>query len=136
MPLVLDASITASWAFKDEAHPEAAEALGRLRSDEAHVPGLWWFEVRNTLLMGERRGRIDEAGTAAFLGDLALLAIVPDRAPNESQVLSLARQNRLTVYDAAYLELAQRRSLPLATLDTALRKAAAAVGVPLLGSEA
>ncbi len=133
MPFVLDASITASWVFSDEAHPVANDALERLRSDEAHVPALWWFEVRNTLLVGERRNRIDERGTLAFLDDLRLLGIVLDRVPDEARLLTLARQHNLTVYDAAYLELAQRQDLPLATLDKALRNAAAAVGVALVG---
>ena len=58
MPFVLDASIAACWAFEDEDHPVAAAALDRVRSDEARVPSLWWFEVRNTLMVNERRGRL------------------------------------------------------------------------------
>ena len=129
MPFVLDASITVSWAFKDKANVEAARALTRLRSDQARVPGLWWFEVRNSLLMGERRGRIQEAESSAFLADLGKLAIAVDRGPDENRTLSLARQHRLTVYDAAYLELAEREGLALATLDAALLRAATAAGV-------
>ncbi len=136
MSFVLDASVTASWAFKDEGHPDAAEALARLRSAAARVPSLWWFEVRNTLVVNERRGRISEAETAVFLSDLGRLAITLDRAPDEARTLSLARQHRLTVYDAAYLELAGREGLPLATLDTALRQAATAVGISLLAQAA
>jgi predicted nucleic acid-binding protein len=96
------------------------------------VPGVWWFEVRNSLVVNERRGRLSETETAAFLRNLAQLSIHIDRDPAEASVLSLARQHRLTVYDAAYLELAQREGLALATLDTALRQAASAIGVPLL----
>jgi hypothetical protein len=67
MPFVLDASIAACWAFEDEDHPRAALALERILTDEARVPGLWWFEVRNVLLVNERRGRISEVATASFL---------------------------------------------------------------------
>lgn len=133
MPFVLDASIAASWAFRDEEHPEARQALARLRTDEARAPALWWFEVRNTLVVNERRGRLREGDTAAFLRDLACLPIGLDHAPDEAAVLALARQHRLTVYDAAYLELARREGLPLASLDGALRGAAAACGVALFG---
>ena len=93
------------------------------------MPAVWWFEIRNTLLVGERRGLIDEAGTLAFLDDIRRLGVVLDREPDEIRLLSMARQNRLTIYDAAYYKLAKRQDLPLATLDKALRQAAAAVGV-------
>lgn len=132
MPFVIDASIAACWAFQDEDHPIASLALERVRNDEARAPGLWWFEVRNTLVMSERRGRITEAGIAAFLRVLDRLGVIIDSAPDEAAVLSLARQHRLTVYDAAYLELAQREGIILATLDTALANAARALQVSLL----
>lgn len=133
MPFVLDASITACWAFEDEDHPIAALALARIRTDTALVPSLWWFEVRNTLIMSERRGRITEADTAAFLRDLTRLGVTVDRAPGESDVLALCRRRRLTVYDASYLELARRERLTLATLDTDLIRAARAENLALLG---
>ena len=132
MPFVLDASIAACWAFEDENHPAAALALERIRTDEALVPGIWWFEVRNTLVVNERRGRLSEADTAIFLRGLSRLGVTLDRAPEESTVLALARTHRLSVYDASYLELAQRERLPLATLDHDLRKAARAAGTALL----
>ncbi|HWK45521.1 MAG TPA: type II toxin-antitoxin system VapC family toxin [Stellaceae bacterium] len=132
MPFVIDASIAACWAFKDEDHPIATLALERIRSDEARAPSLWWFEVRNTLIVNERRARLTEADTAAFLRGLSRLGVTVDRAPNEATVLTLARRHRLTVYDAAYLELAQRDGVPLATLDAALANAARADRVPLL----
>jgi predicted nucleic acid-binding protein len=132
MPFVLDASIAACWAFEDENHPAAALALERIRADEALVPGIWWFEVRNTLIVNERRGRLSEADTAIFLRGLSRLGVTIDRAPEESAVLALARTHRLSVYDASYLELAQRERLPLATLDQDLRKAARAAGTALL----
>ena len=133
MALVLDASITACWAFQDEDHPDARLAFHQMRSEEAVVPCLWWFEVRNILVVNERRRRIAESETAAFLLSLSRLRIRIDRAPDEGAVLRLARTYRLSVYDAAYLELAQRRGLPLATLDKELREAASAEGVILLG---
>jgi predicted nucleic acid-binding protein len=133
MPFVLDASIAACWAFEDEDHSIAALALERIRADEARVPSLWWFEVRNTLIVNERRGRLTESDTAAFLRGLARLGVTVDRSPDEVDVLTLARQRRITVYDAAYLELARREGAPLATLDTALATAARAELVPLLG---
>ena len=132
MPFVLDASIAACWAFEDEGYPAATLALERIRTDEARVPSLWWFEVRNTLIVSERRGRLAEADTAAFLRGLSRLWVTVDRSPDESAVLTLARKHRLTVYDASYLELAQREALPLATLDADLARAARAETVPLL----
>ena len=128
MPFVLDASITACWAFEDEDHPTAATALERLRTDEGCAPNLWWFEVRNTLIVNERRKRLTENDTAMFLRGLARLGVTIDRSPEEAGLLALARQHRLTVYDAAYLELALRRNLPLATLDEQLLRACKAAG--------
>jgi predicted nucleic acid-binding protein len=132
MAFVLDASITACWAFQDEDHPDAALALDRMRTEEAVVPCLWWFEVRNILVVNERRRRIGESDTAAFLLNLSRLRVRLDRLPEGDAVLRLARTHRLSVYDAAYLELAQREGLPLATLDADLRRAAAEEGLALL----
>lgn len=133
MPFVVDASIALAWAFADEDDPIASAALDRIRTDEALVPSIWWFEIRNTLVINERRGRLTEADTAAFLRTLARLAVTVDRQPGEAEVLALARRHRLSVYDAAYLELAQRETLPLATLDRALINAAQAERVSLVG---
>jgi predicted nucleic acid-binding protein len=132
MPFVLDASIVHDWAF-DELHPTANTARERLRIEAAVAPSLWWFEVRNGLVMAERRGRVTEQQTANFLREILRLAITLEGSPNEISILDLARRYRLTVYDAAYLELAIRRALPLATLDTALMRAARAEAVPLVG---
>jgi predicted nucleic acid-binding protein len=133
MPFVLDASITACWAFDDEDHPVAALALDRIRTDEARVPSLWWFEVCNTLIVNERRGRLTEADVSAFLRGLSRLGVTVDRELDEASVLMLARRHRLTVYDASYLELANRESLPLATLDTDLAAAARKERLQLIG---
>ncbi|MCF3948931.1 type II toxin-antitoxin system VapC family toxin [Acidiphilium sp. AL] len=134
MPFILDASIAACWAFDDEDHPVAAHALERIRVDAALAPSLWWFEIRNTLIVSERRGRLVEADTATFLRELSRFGVMIDRTPQEATILTLARQHRLTVYDASYLELAQREAVPLATLDSNLRKAAAALDITLLGA--
>ena len=134
MGLVLDASVAACWAFDDEDHPLAARALDRLRAEPALVPALWWFEVRNVLVVNERRDRLTEAVTAAFLRAVARLDIAIDRTPDSAAVLALARAHRLSVYDAAYLELAQRAAAPLATLDAALARAARDEGVALIGT--
>ena len=132
MAFVLDASIAACWAFQDEDHADAALAFQRMRTEEAVVPCLWWFEVRNILVVNERRRRIAESDTAAFLLNLSRLRVRIDRLPEGDAVLRLARTHRLSVYDAAYLELAQREGLLLATLDAGLRRAAAEAGVALL----
>ena len=132
MPFVIDASVAACWAFEDEDHPVAAIALERIRADIARAPALLWFELRNILIVNERRKRLTEADTAGFLRSFARLGLTIDRSPDGEDVLALARQRGLTVYDAAYLELARRESFALATLDVALAKAARAEGVALL----
>ena len=136
MPFVLDASVALAWAFADESDPRATAALARIRTDEGLVPSIWWFEIRNTLVVNERRGRLTEADAAAFLRTLSRLAVTIDRQPGEAEVLALARRHRLSVYDAAYLELAQRDSVPLASLDRELIGAARAERVPLVGEAA
>ena len=133
MPFVLDASAAVCWAFRDEEHPHAAAALTRIRTDQAVVPSLWWFEVRNILVVNERRKRIAESETTRFLRDLARLPIRVDRFPDEAGVLRLARTHRLSVYDASYLELALREAIPLATLDAELAAAARAEQTRLIG---
>jgi predicted nucleic acid-binding protein len=134
MALVLDASITLAWAFQG-VDPTANEARERLRQEDAVVPSLWWFEVRNGPVMGEHRGLLTEQRTGRFLRDLTRLAIISDGIADGPAVLTLARHRRLTVYDAAYLEVAVRRDLPLATLDGELARAAQAEQVALIGAE-
>jgi predicted nucleic acid-binding protein len=134
MPFVLDASIAACWAFPDEQDPRADAALARIRIEDAVVPSLWWFEVRNILVVNERRKRIKESATNSFLRELARLRIRVDREPEEDAVLRLARAHRLSVYDASYLELAIREAIPMATLDSQLAAAATAEGIELIGA--
>jgi predicted nucleic acid-binding protein len=132
MPFVLDASVAACWAFDDEDHPSARKALDRLQWDEAVVPTLWWLEMRNVLVVSERRGRIDTIKTHGFLRELSRLPITPDHEPAEAVMMDAARTHRLSVYDAAYLELADRLAAPLATLDDRLARAAQAMRVTII----
>ena len=110
----------------------ADAAMDRLPEDHAVVPALWWFEVRNILIVNERRGRIDSADSDMFLNDLASLPICVERDLHERLVVVLARKHRLTAYDAAYLDLAVRSTVPIATLDRALAEAAQAEGLELV----
>ena len=131
---VLDHSMVMAWSFEDETDEYAEAVLDRLAITRAVVPALWPLEVANALLMGERRKRSTEAETIKWTGILKSLPIVIDGETNAhawSDTLTLARGHNLTAYDAAYLELAIRRSLPLATIDGKLKLAAKTVGVAL-----
>lgn len=135
MAFVLDASVTLGWCFGDEENAYAHRVLRRLADDSALVPEIWLLEVANGLLFAERRGRISAADVAQVHGALAALPIEFDDLTLEralAAVLHLARAHRLSAYDAAYLELAMRQGLPLATQDGALRAAAENVQVPAL----
>ena len=134
MSFVLDASVSACWAFADESHPAAGAAFSRIQAADAVVPALWWFEIRNILIVNERRGRISEQDTGLFLRAVAQFRIRIDRSPEQADVLSMARVHSLSVYDAAYLELARREKLSLATLDRHLAAAARSAGIPLVGA--
>lgn len=135
MNLVLDASVTLAWCFEDEGGEYAVGVLESLREKEAVTASLWPLEVTNGLVTAERRGRLGRADAAQFVRLLLSLPIVIDpvarRRPFES-TYGLARTRGLTTYDAAYLELAIRLGIPLATLDGRLRDAAAEEGVELL----
>jgi predicted nucleic acid-binding protein len=131
---VLDGSVTMAWYFADESNPYADSVLSDLESARALVPSLWTLEVANTVLVGERRKRSTEAQAAAWLGILETLSIEVDGETTShawSSTLALARSQNLSAYDAAYLELAMRRGLPLATLDAKQKNAALAVGVAI-----
>lgn len=135
MAFVLDASVTMTWCFINETTPYTLEILNRLRTEGATVPTLWPLEVANTLLVGERRRRVTEAEIVTFVQTLQALTITVDDAAVTNAwgpVLALGRAQGLSAYDAAYLELAMRQGLPLATIDTRLSAAAARVGVPLV----
>jgi len=132
---VLDTSVTMAWCFRDEATPFTKMVFGLLAADGLIVPGIWPYEVGNTLLMGERRGRLTEADSASFIQAILSFPIAVDDQPMAAtmpRVVTLGRQLGLTAYDASYLDLAIRRRLPLATQDARLRDAAARVGVDLI----
>ncbi len=135
MPLVIDTSMTLSWCFTDETTPYTQSVLETLRQSYAEVPALWLIEVRNVLLMNERRGRVTVQGSKEFLETLSILDIRFDFGEpslTDEEVLTLARRHRLTAYDATYLELAKRKGLLLATFDKDLLKAAPLEGVALV----
>jgi predicted nucleic acid-binding protein len=134
--LVLDASVAVAWCFPDESTPFTEGVLDLLASGtEAITAAIWPFEVANALLMGERRKRISVAQVTTVLQRISSLPITIDPIRTDTafgQILSVARQEQLTEYDAAYLELALREGLPLATLDNGLRRAARNAGVGLI----
>jgi predicted nucleic acid-binding protein len=127
MTFVVDASVTISWYLAEGAGSSGELAFERLGAAGATAPVLWWFEVRNALVVNERRGRLDMVATVAILGHLESLPIRLDVDQDGDAVLALARGHRLTVYDAAYLELALRLNVPQ------LVRAARAARVALLG---
>ncbi|MEA2953576.1 MAG: hypothetical protein QOJ96_3096 [Alphaproteobacteria bacterium] len=135
--LVLDSSVTIAWYVPDE-HGEATNSLlDRVTTHGAVVPFHWQLEVGNALLLAMRRRRISSQLRSEALAQLVDLQISQDDRTLEqawSSSLELADTHRLTLYDACYLELAQRRGLPLATLDHDLRAAAKALGLELLGA--
>jgi predicted nucleic acid-binding protein len=129
---VLDGSVTLAWLFHDEKDPYADAILAKVPDLEMLVPRLWHLEVANVLLAGERRKRCTQADTRAWLSYLSALPILVDDATEGrawSDTIGLARQQDLSEYDAAYLELALRMGVPLGSLDPKLRTAAQAVGV-------
>jgi predicted nucleic acid-binding protein len=131
---VLDNSVTMTWCFPDESDNYAETVLKSLPRAVASVPSLWPLEVANILLVGERRRRISQADSAAFVRLLQGLPIQIDADTSDQAMtasLDLARAQGLSVYDATYLELSLRRGIPIATLDQKLRTAATALGVPL-----
>ena len=130
--VVLDASTVLSWCLGDEDDALADRAMQRTIDQGAVVPGIWWYELRNALVVNERRGRIGAEEVRGSLADLAEMRISFDTDHDGGVVLDLARRHGLSVYDAAYLEVAARRALPIASLDLRLRQAAAASRIALL----
>ncbi len=132
--LVLDASAALAWCFDDELTPRAEALLRDVRAAGALVPGHWPVEVANALLVAERRQRLHRDAVDALVRLLASLPIDVDHSASAlgSTLVPLAREQSLTVYDVAYVELARRSGLPLATLDSAMARAARHLGIPLL----
>lgn len=129
---VIDASILAAFALADERQPSAVGAIERLRNETALAPSLLFFELRNVLLVSERRKRLTPDETEELLRIVARLPIKSDADCDEKRLMPLARKHQLTAYDAAYLELALRKDVALATLDAELERAARAEGVALV----
>ena len=132
---VPDCSAAVAFLFEDETSPEADALLDRLKKDKATVPALWRLEVGNVLAGAERARRISDSQLIAYVEIIRNLPIVTDDATDERalrEVLALARNERLTTYDAAYLELSLRLNIPLATKDAQLASAARDLGVNII----
>jgi predicted nucleic acid-binding protein len=132
MPFIVDASVAAAWVLPDEDDPQAEAALSLLERDDGLVPDLFWHEVRNTLVVAERRQRITAVDMLPALIRLESLLVTTIRYGDHSTIISLARKHRLTTYDATYLALALTKELPLTTLDTRLQQAALAEKLPAM----
>lgn len=117
MPIVLDVSVAASWHFPDESEPVADRALEMILTEGAIVPAHWWFELRNTFLVGERRGRLTAVETGFALDLIDRLPIEYHPLSRSDDIFDLARKHRLSFYDAVYLDLAKGTGAILATLD-------------------
>jgi predicted nucleic acid-binding protein len=136
MALVLDSSVALAWVYTDELTPATLRLSQSVGKTGAWAPSIWRLEVANSLFFSMRRGRIDATFRDQAIIDLTRLKISIDTATDEhawTATLVFSDRFKLTLYDACYLELAQRRELPLATLDKDLRKAAKALDIPLLG---
>ena len=136
MSLVLDASIALAWVYSDERNDAVEGVLEEVLRAGASVPAIWRLDVGNSLELSVRRGRIDRTYRDAALSDLSSLNIVVDAETSQqawSSTMALAEHFGLTLYDAAYLDLAERLASPLASLDNELRAAGQAMAIPLLG---
>ncbi len=134
-PYVLDVSLTMAWLFEDEATDAGWQLLDRAIRTGVTVPSIWAYELANVLFVAERRDRVTPAQSSAFLSRLDGLRIDIEATPSSrllTVVLPLARSTGLAIYDAAYVDLAQRLALPLATKDRRMAEAAASLGIPLL----
>jgi len=138
LSLVLDSSVTLAWIFGDETTLALERIFDEVAERGAVVPSLWRLEVASCLTVALRRGRVAEGFGRAALADLSQLDIVVDahtEANAWSDTQELAERFGLTLYAAAYIELASRRALPLATLDAEMRAAGRSLGLRLLGIE-
>jgi predicted nucleic acid-binding protein len=133
---VLDASMALSWCFEEEAGEISKELFDRMERETALIPAWWFLEITNVLAIAQRKGRLDSFQVSSFIETVDLLSLeVDNEAPNRAfkHLLPLCEHHGLSSYDAAYLDLAIRRQLPLATLDAPLAKAARKSGVPIIG---
>lgn len=136
MSFVLDNTVALAWCFEDEQTPAVMDLLDRVAETGANAPALWPLEALNDLLMAERRKRTDSRRRMRLMAFLQDLPIVLDLDTAERawvETIRLAERFKLTVYDAAYLELAQRHRLPIASLDKPVRTATTTIGIEILG---
>lgn len=130
---VIDNSVVMSWCFKDERSQYADSVLDQLQEATAYTPPIWPLEVVNVLLVAERKKRLSKADSVRFITLLSQLPIIVeyDRADSMKNLLTLARVNELSIYDAAYLDLSLKKGLAIATIDTRLIEAAKRTDVPV-----
>ena len=132
--IVVDASVTLAWCFPDEGSKYAEQVLATVEEQPIIVPALWLWEVANGVLVGERRKRLRQPEIRRFIELLRDLPITPDDQngiANMANMLSLGKEYAMSAYDAAYLDVALRHSLPLATLNEDLLKAGEKAGVEI-----
>ncbi len=137
MPFVLDSSVALAWVLPDETNPTLDQLCDRLIVDIALVPPVWPLEIGNVLLVAVKRGRLTTKDVSHLITELRALPVEIDVGSTEQaleETLALAKKYNLTTYNASYLELAQRRTLPFATLATKLRKACVSAKITLLPS--
>ncbi|MDT7043484.1 type II toxin-antitoxin system VapC family toxin [Candidatus Nitronereus thalassa] len=137
MPFVLDSSVALAWVLPDESDPSIDRLCDRLTDDVAVVPPVWPLEIGNVLRIAVKRGRLNAKDMGRVIKELWALPIEIDATSTErsfEETLTLAQKFDLTTYDASYVELAQRRDVPLATLDHKLRKACLAAKITVLPS--
>lgn len=134
MEFVVDCSVTIAWFMPDEEEPLADRVLSLLSDGQALVPALWSLEVSNALIVAERQKRLTKLESSGIWRRLKGLPIKIEQFSSNDveEIMTLAREHRLSAYDAAYLELARERNLPLATLDAKLRRAAKAIKLPAM----
>jgi predicted nucleic acid-binding protein len=137
MPFVLDSSVALAWVLPDEANPTLDHLCDRLTNDVGLVPPVWPLEIGNVLLVAIKRGRLTVRDVHQLITELRALPLEIDAASTDrafEETLAIAQKYDLTTYDASYLELAKRREIPLASLDTKLRKACLSAKITLLPS--
>jgi len=135
---VIDNSVVMTWCFKDETSQYADAILDRFEISTGFVPSIWPLEVCNLLLVAERKRQIGEADITRFIALIAELPIIVKQEPPErmtKEIFALAREHKLSTYDASYLDLAMRKGLPIATLDKNLIAAAKRSKVPILSGK-
>lgn len=136
MELVLDCSLALAWTVPDEGSKAAERLLSRIDPEsKLWIPALWWYELSNALTIAQRRGRLNDSDALRLIELYRRLPLFTDTLLGADAVFrfrSLAQRYSLSAYDAAYLELAQRRGIALATLDEALKKAARKTGVQVI----